>query len=178
MRSTTGYLAALLVSVTVLSGCSQAREALGLEKVAPDEFRVVTKAPLSVPPDYALRPPAPGGDQPQIFDAQSSARVHLLGQQAAARRSQGENLLVAKAGGNRVDGNVRLIVDDENGDLSYKSQSFADEVLKFRGSSKSTPLNAMSEAERLKQQAINAATGGKPVIIQRAEPGSLKLPGL
>ena len=53
----------LAVSLTALavgaSGCGSMR-ALGGAKVTPDEFRVVTKAPLVVPPDFALRPPAPG----------------------------------------------------------------------------------------------------------------------
>ncbi len=34
-----------------LAGCESTRQALGMTKVVPDEFRVVTKAPLVVPPD-------------------------------------------------------------------------------------------------------------------------------
>ena len=48
-----------------VSACGGARQALGLTKVSPDEFRVVTKAPLVLPPDYALRPPEPGKPRPQ-----------------------------------------------------------------------------------------------------------------
>jgi len=48
-----------------LAGCQSAAAALGMTKVVPDEFRVVTKAPLTVPPDYSLRPPAPGEPRPQ-----------------------------------------------------------------------------------------------------------------
>ncbi len=178
MRKQLAIISGLVSLGLVTSACSTARQALGLEKVAPDEFRVVTKAPLSVPPDYALRPPAPGGDQPQTFDAQSSARMVLIGKEAAARRTQGENLLVAKAGGDRVDPSVRFVVDDENGDLTYKTPDFANRVINFRPDDERTPLNAMSEAERLRQQAITSATGGQPVIIRREEPGSFKLPGL
>ncbi|HUN51459.1 MAG TPA: DUF3035 domain-containing protein, partial [Candidatus Sulfotelmatobacter sp.] len=42
------------------AGCDSIKATLGLEKSGPDEFAVVTKAPLTLPPDYALRPPAPG----------------------------------------------------------------------------------------------------------------------
>ena len=55
----------LIVAGVALSGCQSTKNALGLNKVVPDEFRVVTKAPLVVPPDYALRPPAPGEPRPQ-----------------------------------------------------------------------------------------------------------------
>jgi len=52
-------LAGALVATVGLAGCNSTRSALGMTKVTPDEFRVVTKAPLVVPPDYSLRPPAP-----------------------------------------------------------------------------------------------------------------------
>jgi len=46
--------------------------------VTPDEFRVVTKAPLVVPPDFSLRPPAPGKPRPQELQPESAARTALL----------------------------------------------------------------------------------------------------
>ena len=41
------------VAVVGLAGCTSTQKALGMNKVVPDEFRVVSKAPLAVPPDYA-----------------------------------------------------------------------------------------------------------------------------
>jgi hypothetical protein len=56
MRMKTIYLSASLVAITALSACGKnLQEDLGLVKKAPDEFAVVTRAPLSVPPDYTLR---------------------------------------------------------------------------------------------------------------------------
>ena len=52
------------VAAIGLAGCQSTQKALGMSKVVPDEFRVVSKAPLAVPPDYALRPPAPGEPRP------------------------------------------------------------------------------------------------------------------
>ena len=34
----------------LLTGCSSARDIVGLSKQSPDEFEVVTRAPLSLPP--------------------------------------------------------------------------------------------------------------------------------
>ena len=53
-------IASALIATAGLAGCESTSKALGMSKVTPDEFRVVTKAPRVVPPDFALRPPAPG----------------------------------------------------------------------------------------------------------------------
>ena len=44
--------------LTGLSGCTDVKEVLGYTKQSPDEFQVYARAPLSLPPDYNLRPPA------------------------------------------------------------------------------------------------------------------------
>lgn len=44
------------VLISVLSGCGLTREKLGLAPKAPDETKVSVRQPLSVPPEYDLRP--------------------------------------------------------------------------------------------------------------------------
>ena len=92
------FVATALIAAAGLAGCVSTRNALGLSKVTPDEFRVVTKAPRVIPPDYALRPPAPGEPRPQELQPESAARTALLGAREAQARSDGEKLLVTKAG--------------------------------------------------------------------------------
>ena len=60
MRLNHTLAAMLLIGAAGVSGCSSTSKALGMTKVTPDEFRVVTKAPLVLPPDYSLRPPGCG----------------------------------------------------------------------------------------------------------------------
>ena len=84
----------LAVAGLSAAGCSAAGKALGVSKVTPDEFRVVARAPLVVPPDYSLRPPTPGEPRPQELDPESQAHTALLGQLAPVQRTQGETLLV------------------------------------------------------------------------------------
>ena len=43
-----------------LSACSNIKQTLGLVKQGPDEFTVITRAPLTVPPNFELTPPKPG----------------------------------------------------------------------------------------------------------------------
>lgn len=167
-----------------LAGCQSTQQALGMTKVTPDEFRVVTKAPLVVPPDYALRPPAPGKPRPQELQPESAARLALLGQNEAAARDEGEKLLVAKAGGEKADPLIRYVVDDEFGDVAHKDKSFADRVMFWRATKSATPdataaaetpapVDAAQEAER-----IAKLTGGKDIVISREGPRKIKLPGL
>src|SRR5665213_3418908 len=145
--------AALAAGLTVLgmglSGCQSTASALGMTKVVPDEFRVVTKAPLTVPPDYSLRPPTPGEPRPQELQPESAARTALLGQRAAEQRSQGEKLLVAKAGADKADPLVRYVVDDEFGDIAHKDKGFADKVMFWRKDNQSgaSPNPKLTQAE-------------------------------
>jgi hypothetical protein len=178
-------VASALVAAVGLTACTSTRKALGMNKVTPDEFRVVTKAPLVVPPDYALRPPAPGKPRPQELQPESVARNALLGQREAEARTDGEKLLVAKAGADKADPLIRYVVDDEFGDVSHKEKSFADKVMFWRSSKAAKPNDATVAADtaapvdaQAEEQRIAALTGGKAVIIQRDPPRKFKLPGL
>ncbi|HVY32985.1 MAG TPA: DUF3035 domain-containing protein [Caulobacteraceae bacterium] len=172
-----------------LGGCNSTAKALGMTKVVPDEFRVVSKAPLVVPPDYALRPPNPGEPRPQELQPESAARNAILGQSQSADRSDGEKLLTVKAGADKADPLIRYVVDDEFGSLAHKEPSFADRVMFWRksGDAKKTgavtasqsgaetpaPVDAATEAARLK-----SLTGDAPVTIARDPQNGVKLPGL
>jgi DUF3035 family protein len=61
-------------TVVVLSGCSNFKQAIGLEPTSPDEFAVESRAPLTIPPDFSLRPPAPGAPRPQEGNIADKAR--------------------------------------------------------------------------------------------------------
>jgi hypothetical protein len=185
MISTRVLCVVALTAATGLGGCQSASRAMGMAKVTPDEFRVVTKAPLVVPPEYALRPPAPGEPRPQELQPESAARAALAGQAAGAQRSDGERLLVARAGSDRADPLIRYVVDDEFGDLAHKDKTFADRVMFWRKDAPAAPaptaegaappvlVDAAAEEARLK-----SLTGGKTVIIAREKGSWVKLPGL
>ena len=51
-----------------------------MSKRAPDEFAVVRRAPLIVPPDFDLRPPDPGAPRPNIGTTADQARYRALEQ--------------------------------------------------------------------------------------------------
>ena len=63
-------------ALLLLPGCSDFRVALGMDKVGPDEFAVESRAPLTIPPDFDLRPPQPGAPRPQeVTSAERARRV-------------------------------------------------------------------------------------------------------
>jgi hypothetical protein len=145
----------------------------------PDEFRVVRKAPLTVPPEYNLRPPAPGESRPQELEPDAQARAALFGSDLGADASEGERLFIAKAGGAAVDRSIRSAVDYETAQVLRKNRSFADQILSFgRGGDGDAVLDPEAEAERLRllNEAASDLTGGGAVVIGRSTSG--KLPGL
>jgi len=72
-------IAGFAVAAVAISGCGGIKEDLGLAKKAPDEFTVVKRPPLSMPPDFALRPPRPGERGPESTEMRQQARESLIG---------------------------------------------------------------------------------------------------
>src|SRR5579871_3724525 len=80
---------AAVATTVALGACSsdQLSRNFGLTRDAPDEFMVTTRAPLSMPPDFQIRPPRPGASRPQE-ESESSAAEAALVPQAALTTSQ------------------------------------------------------------------------------------------
>ncbi len=62
----------------VLSACGVTREQLGFEKKSPDEMLVVSRAPLSVPPEFGLRPVVVDSEIPVTDSTMSAGEKALL----------------------------------------------------------------------------------------------------
>lgn len=118
-------------ALALLSGCGGMASALGVSKSAPDEFAVVKKAPLVMPPDYTLRPPKPGAPRPQELRPSQTARQALLGNAEGGQvnQSEGETQLLINANADQADPNIRSVLDDEGGKVKSKDQAFADQVI-------------------------------------------------
>jgi Protein of unknown function (DUF3035) len=169
---------AILAAASAASGCASMSRALGSAKTAPDEFRVVTQAPLTLPPDYNLRPPRPGEPRPQELEPDAEAHAALFGEEVGQTASPAERSLVAAAGASATDPNIRDTIDFESQGIVRRNEGFVNRLLAFRGSADaSTPLNPEDEARRLEdQESIRRTTGGGQVVIER-ERGGFKLPG-
>ena len=63
-----------LAGVVAVAGCTDFKRSIGLEATMPDEFAVESRAPLTIPPDFDLRPPTPGAPRPQEKSADQQAK--------------------------------------------------------------------------------------------------------
>jgi len=168
---------ALLAAAVAVSGCSSVSRAVGSAKVTPDEFRVVTKAPLVIPPEYNVRPPRPGEPRPQDLLPEDLVGSGIYADYTNSSASDAEQLLVAKIGAGATDSTVRLMINAENG-VIQKRRGFANRILFWRDGDtvdEDNPSQRVAEeVEARRQRQIEAATGGGEVQIGRRS----KLPGL
>ena len=130
---------------------------------APDEFRVVTKAPLVVPPDFNLRPPATGQALPTEVQDTAGGSSIAFGSQLGQNASASERALVAAANANAVNPIVRAQVDYEEAKVIRKSTDVSDRIMFWRNDGT--------------QETGDSATGGEGVEIERGSGDRLKLPG-
>jgi hypothetical protein len=164
--------AAVLAGVGLaLCGCDTIRDAAGMEKSPPDEFAVLTKAPLVVPPDYNLKPPRPGAAPTNQSDATDSAQAALYGSDPATiaasisgNYSEGEKLLMANAGVANADPIIRQHLQSDRKNMLGADDSFTDEILFWKGP-KTDPgkaVDADAEAKRIDAQKAGQTTGEAP----------------
>jgi Protein of unknown function (DUF3035) len=63
-----------LMAGVLLTACNNFKQVVGIEPTPPDEFAVEQRAPLTIPPDFQLRPPQPGAARPQETNVTSKAQ--------------------------------------------------------------------------------------------------------
>jgi hypothetical protein len=246
-----------LVMLTLLPivGCARGtvQDALGMGKRSPDEFAVVKRAPLIVPPDFDLRPPEPGAPRPNVGSTADQARVALTGSRpepspaaqilagtppsmasqmgpgssrqmptagvpgsvpaaaiaddllsagtnmpsdgfsstatprtattAAATtgapagangESPGERAMVALAGGDQADPDIRRVIAEENQALADVEASLFTRIVKWREPSTTLgpTVDAPAEAQRLRDNKMagrEPTAGDTPTVINRRQ---------
>lgn len=173
MRLGPGAIAPLmLVAAVGLTGCgSTIQNTFGMGKRSPDEFQVVRRAPLVIPPDYALRPPAPGEAGPREPSTAEQARQVLTGQRAEATpasQSPIERELVSSTGIEAEPG-IRATILEETSQLASVSDRTYLFILDFqrqRMEREQAPagqvLDPVAESRRLREEGrvTTRRTGG------------------
>jgi hypothetical protein len=183
--------AALLIGLgSGLAGCQNVQDQFGLTKTPPDEFVVYARAPLSVPPDFALLPPEPGAPRPQEATPRQQAETALFansgtyttgGDLAGGNeynpQSVGEQAFLQSAGAEGIDPSIRSLVDTENATLAEQSTTFTDTLVFWRDPVPyGTVVDPAAEQQRIQENAalgVPVTTGETP-IIERKEKGILE----
>lgn len=173
----------LLFLPLLLAACDNSgmRETLGLTRDAPDEFTVVSRPPLSVPPDFSLRPPEPGAE-PRGASADAQARSLLTGKPASDSNdpdklvaptvdtavtpvtrndalSGSASSILKRAGADKADDDIRtkLGTDARTPQDANEARTLLEQI---DGKETSEPtVDAAKEAERLR----NNKDSGKPM---------------
>jgi hypothetical protein len=160
-----------------LAGCggSDLSRTFGLNRDSPDEYQVTTRAPLSMPPNYALRPPRPGEPRPQERTETQEAEALLAPQSVLAsnqggNNSPGQDALLAAAGP-AAPGDIRQKVNSDAA-IDQTDRGFADKLMFWHTPpDKTVVMDPQREAQRLREDAAlgKSSTVGDTPVIQPPE---------
>ena len=148
-------LLALPMLASLTTGCDHAKTALGYDRKNPDAYRVVDRAPLCVPPDFALRPPRPGAPRPQEKSAQDLAQEALMekdvqreGDDRSVTKSEQELLSHVSSG----DPHIRETLDEEYRLQKTQKMPPLAKKLGLKELDEENVINPVEESARLNQQ--------------------------
>lgn len=170
----------LALGALAMGGCSAFENLGGGKKISPDEFKVVSHSPLTMPPNAELRPPRPGEPRPQEVPPSEQAR-EALAPQTAGRAQRGgnapanpsgasEQALVAKAGQGGIDPNIRSRVNQDTKTIADNDKTFIDSLIFWQDAPPpGVVLDPAKEQQRLRdaQAAGQTPTGATPTITRR-----------
>lgn len=162
---------AVLCLALALGGCSDTAETLGLGRNPPDEFAVVERPPLSMPPIFTLKPPQPGAPRPQEVSMPEKAQTVLFGSrrvESSEGESDTEKSLLAQAGAHEAAPNIRALIDREAAEKAVGSPYLVEKLLWWHDPSySSATVDPAAEAARLKElkeKGESPNTGPTPII--------------
>jgi len=159
------------LSALALGGCSAFENLGGGKKFSPDEFKIVSHSPLTMPPNAELRPPRPGEPRPQETTPSDQAKEALSpvmagrvqqkekGPAAGAPGDSSEQALVAKAGAGGVDPNIRGQVNRDTRTLAEKDNTFIDSLIFWQDK---PPPGVVVDPEKEQQRLRDAQATGQP----------------
>jgi hypothetical protein len=156
----------LLAVVLALPACSDVKQEMGVGRNSPDEFTVVQRAPLTLPPDYTLRPPGDPSEAQPGAEAAAQAKTTLLGKEVVpATEGNGEKTLLGKLGTASAEPDIRKKIDEDNGYIALKNKPVAEKLVFWDDQGPnasdipSSVVDPQKEAERIKKNKAE----GKPV---------------
>lgn len=166
------------LSVPVLAlaaaACGGGQTALVGGKRSPDEFAVYTRAPLTMPPEFALRPPTPGSSVGEAPDTRGEARETLVGAPGGSPvvasasaavppdASYGTTAIMERTGALSVDPDVRSRINRETAVLASEDQSFTERLMFW---SKPREYGQVVDAD-LEARRINENVAlGRPITV-------------
>ena len=167
-----------------LTGCGgggvNVKEELGLKAAPPDEFSVVTRAPLSVPPDFTLRPPRPGAERPMEISVREQTRKTVFGvsdTQSAAPKAQASSSFMSKLGANQADPSIRENLNSEMLELDKADQPTAEKMLFWKEKEpRGKTMDPVEEQKRLEAQGVAKSSSTSSTTVEKRNEDILETP--
>lgn len=181
-RRVISVLGAIALGAPLAACTADLTRTFGFTRDSPDEFTVTTQAPLTMPPDYSIRPPRPGAPRPQDVPDQVAAQQALIPQTALASgsgtagMSPGQEALIQQAGP-PAPADIRTQIAQEQSKLNGTGESFADRLMFWRSPQPAgIAVDPERETQRLRQDAAlgQSPTVGQTPIIQPKPQGWLE----
>ncbi|MBS0549935.1 MAG: DUF3035 domain-containing protein [Proteobacteria bacterium] len=180
LKISTRIVPAIALAAMALGGCSMFENLGGAKKVSPDEFKIVSHSPLTMPPNAELRPPRPGEPRPQETSTADQAREALspalasrnVAPDAKVPRTgdASERALVAKASAGGVNPNIRAQVNRDTRVLDDSNKTFIDSLIFWQDAPPpGVIVDPAKEQQRLRdaQAAGTSSTAPTPTIVRR-----------
>lgn len=160
----------LLLGALLAAGCSLSSEGgsvsrqLGISQDSPDEFLIVARDPIEIPPNFTLPTPQPGAPSRVGEDPRATAEAVLLNRNEpdAAAPSAAERALLRGANAGDADGAIRQTLAEERvdpeGDRSFGLTSLFGYPIPANLGEGDRVLQSREETERLRQEGLRAPT--------------------
>lgn len=178
MHTLTKLVIISMAGSLLCNGCSNAKKTLGLSRTAPDEFTVVSRAPLTLPPEYTLTPPLPGAVNPKEGTTSEAARRGLFVETAALSETDASSLiasssdeslnndkgavaLLSEAGALHSDPTIRQTIQNDSSVLIEEDKEFIDKLVFWR--QLEDPTSVAVDAHKEKQRIQEVQALGKPI---------------
>lgn len=178
MKLSSLFITGSLLALTACGGGS-VKETLGIGHKAPDEFRVVARPPLSMPPQFNLRPPSTNSESATVIPADKQAKSIITGDDDAVsekKSSANESQFMKNIGVDKADPKVR----DELTQQKLEAQEKKEEGSWWGGvtsvtEKKDTLVDAKKEAQRIKtnKEANKPVTEGETPEVKDKDHGVL-----
>ena len=180
------FLTILILPVLgLLGGCEETKRALGQAKEGPDEFAVYPRPPLTLPPQFGLKPPLPGRKRPQEISTRDRTTQALNDNTKPQRKvnqknisinselSQGERSILELTDSVNADPTIRQKVETETRIMAVESKTVTDKIAFWRKKEAfGTILDPTKEAKRIREtQALGQPlnTNNVPIIKRKGK---------
>ncbi|EJW21332.1 hypothetical protein IMCC14465_11280 [alpha proteobacterium IMCC14465] len=124
-------LGLLCLTLTVSACGGGLSDALSYQKNPPDEFAILKKQPLIIPPDYSLKPPKEAGSKVARASTRVEAEEILTGREVDISEiaSDGEKEILNRIGSDPSQNNVRSSMQNDGNNIVTKDKAVTEKLI-------------------------------------------------